>query len=465
MEHPFLLRQDPRNSTIAELLGKHEFSTYVAERILAAGVNLLAERHRKRPWFGYPDTKFNPNSGVDLGLAAYERQYCWFLGRGAEAMHRHLYAVDELEPYVDDAPRVRALLTEFIHNQIDAILRVHALNAGRFPMTVDRDGHAINGSGERIEVDPNLRSPGDAFCAKALICTGRTGTEVTLGVDLLHEFTTAVLEDRFHMDQLNDDPDMISQGSAMLTLAAVPYLAARGFAEEWVSPVVSLLEQVFSRHYHKDSGRFVEYVSRETGAAYPILNPGHCTEFACLALLAVHALRTSAPEACETPAAKPMLELTVRTAPALIQRSFELGYNNRHGGVYVTVDPDTGEPINNTMPWWSLPEFFRAGVAALVIPRKLSATERNGMDSPDELMNIVVTAHNAYVTHYLNSRLHLFPFQTRHGESGEVIPITPAVPEGDPLYHTNLAYMDALWLTSEKTTWQPQCGACSSNGP
>lgn len=448
MKQPLLLHVDGARSGITELLGSEPVTAYVHEHILASGIALLVERHTMRPWFGYPDTKFNPNNGTDLGVEAYDRQYTWFLGRGAEALHRHLELLAELEPYLRDAQRTRALLAAFVQNQIDAILRVHDVNNGRFPMIIDRDGHAIDNSGARVPADPNVRSPGDAFCAKALICAGRTEAEAQLGSDLLEQFTSAVLEDRFHMDQLNDDPDMISQGAAMLSLAAIPYLAGRGLAAPWVARVAALLQLVLSRHYHKNTGRFVEYVSRRSGTAYPIFNPGHCAEFACLALLAVRALRYSEPAACEAAHVRPILDRTIQIAPALIQRAFALGYNHTHGGVFVTVHPDTGAPINNTMPWWCLPEFLRAATAALTIVPEISPAEHEDPAAENELLKTVATAHNAYVTHYLNPELHLFPFQTRDGDTGEVIPVTPAIPEGDPLYHANLAYMDALELVA-----------------
>ena len=52
--------------------------------------------------------------------------------------------------------------------------------------------------------------------------------------------------------------------------------------------------------------------------------------------------------------------------------------------------------------------------------------------------------HNAYFAKYLIVDKMLFPYQTISGTTGEVVDKVPAVPEGDPLYHANLALLDML---------------------
>jgi hypothetical protein len=61
-----------------------------------------------------------------------------------------------------------------------------------------------------------------------------------------------------------------------------------------------------------------------------------------------------------------------------------------------------------------------------------------------KLLDIARVSSNDYFTHYLNPDNGLFPFQTRSGKTGEVINVAPAIPEGDPLYHTNLSVMDMV---------------------
>jgi hypothetical protein len=68
-------------------------------------------------------------------------------------------------------------------------------------------------------------------------------------------------------------------------------------------------------------------------------------------------------------------------------------------------------------------------------------------DSPDAraaCLAAFAKCHNAYFGHYLNRNLMLFPYQTRSGETGEVLDSPPSIPEGDPLYHSNLCFLDML---------------------
>ena len=122
--------------------------------------------------------------------------------------------------------------------------------------------------------------------------------------------------------------------------------------------------------------------------------------------------------------------------PRLLIKDIELGWNARHPGLFKAVDNRTGVPINDDLPWWNLPEAMRAAVRAC----ELAA------DDPQraQLLEIVRKCHNAYFANYPNRDKMLFPYQTISGATGEVIDVVPAVPEGDPLYHTNLALLDML---------------------
>jgi hypothetical protein len=88
------------------------------------------------------------------------------------------------------------------------------------------------------------------------------------------------------------------------------------------------------------------------------------------------------------------------------------------------------------MPWWNLPETLRAAVRCLAVCDDEPTRGR--------LLALFRRCHNAYFENYLNRSLMLFPHQTISGETGKVIDVTPAVPEGDPLYHTNLALLEML---------------------
>ena len=50
--------------------------------------------------------------------------------------------------------------------------------------------------------------------------------------------------------------------------------------------------------------------------------------------------------------------------PALLARAFANGFRPTVGGICKTVDLLTRRPVDDTMPWWSLPETIRAALAA-----------------------------------------------------------------------------------------------------
>ena len=53
-----------------------------------------------------------------------------------------------------------------------------------------------------------------------------------------------------------------------------------------------------------------------------------------------------------------------RIMPALLARAFANGFRPTVGGICKTVDLLTRRPVDDTMPWWSLPETIRAALAS-----------------------------------------------------------------------------------------------------
>ena len=137
-----------------------------------------------------------------------------------------------------------------------------------------------------------------------------------------------------------------------------------------------------------------------------------------------------------TDARRTLIERADRDMPRLLVWDMEVGFNDRHPGLLKAVKPSTREPIIDEMPWWNLPETMRAAVLAYEVAA--DDAQRKAM------LEIAAKCHNAYFAFYPNRETMLFPYQTLSGESGEVIDVVPAVPEGDPLYRTNLAVLDML---------------------
>ena len=114
----------------------------------------------------------------------------------------------------------------------------------------------------------------------------------------------------------------------------------------------------------------------------------------------------------------------------------ELQRSGRIGRIEVNVDTKTGKALNGDMPWWNLPETMRAAAHCIAL--------MNSPEAQQPFIEILQLSSDAYLKNFLNTNNSLFPYQTRCGKTGDVLLVTPAVPEGDPLYHTNLALIDMI---------------------
>ena len=99
---------------------------------------------------------------------------------------------------------------------------------------------------------------------------------------------------------------------------------------------------------------------RRMSRAGSISDPGHSLEFVGLFLKFSRAVRSS-PAAPRRPAGDALCDIE-RIMPALLARAFANGYRPAVGGICKTVDLLTRRPVDDTMPWWSLPETIRAAL-------------------------------------------------------------------------------------------------------
>ena len=138
-----------------------------------------------------------------------------------------------------------------------------------------------------------------------------------------------------------------------------------------------------------------------------------------------------------TPAQQEAIRGIERIMPALLARAFANGFRPAAGGICKTVDLLTRRPVDDTMPWWSLPETIRAALAA----SRVTGDD----ESCRTCLGILASSHNAFVTHYVRPQTHLMAVKVRDAR-GEVLDVVPAYPDADPGYHTALSLMDALDL-------------------
>jgi hypothetical protein len=330
---------------------------------------------------------------------------------------------------------IRTLLTEFVTNLTDAIIKTTEANQGRCPFRVNTELRAVNEFGELIDVEPEDAGAGDLFCAKGLIASGLEG-KVDKGKEMFKRYIDAALNLRYTVQQSVPDADRVTHGACMLALGGIAELIHRSADDaeraKWADITAELIDFVLDRHYDPETAVFCEYVTRIGAQRQTELDPGHAIELVGLGLEAVDAVKASGITIPENVQAA--FDRAEKEFPRLLIKSFELGYNAELRGLHKLVDNRDGAPLNDDLPWWNLPETMRSAVRAHAISTDEAQKQR--------LLEITRVCSNDYFEFYINPDNTLFPYQTRSGQSGGVIDVAPAVPEGDPLYHTNLALID-----------------------
>lgn len=421
-----------------ELLKSPDYQRFLSRAVFEPGIRLLLKRRSLRQDWPYIDTKFNPNTGQDLPADSYNMIYVWFLGRGSEALVGHLDALDSFAGLGEaERSEAREYFSQLLASMMDTIQRVKAANRGRCPFRVNRKFEAIDETGATIAVPTDIRSAGDTFCAKGMIATG-TAELVAAGVQMLLADHKCVMANSVGSDQGTDIEQKIGQGFRMLLLAA-PLLTNSKTADRRLrTAVLDMAEEclsfVLDKHWDSDAGRFAEYLDIKTQQRLSYLDPGHANEFVGFAFSAMEAMEAE-PDWLTDPRRK-LIARARAELPRILIWSSQTGWNHVHHGLHKAVDGVSGQVINDDMPWWNLPETMRAVVRALEAVDDENTRAR--------LLEIYRLSHNAYFEYFLNGDKMLFPYQTRSGATGKVVNKVPAVPEGDPLYHTNLSLLDMV---------------------
>jgi mannose/cellobiose epimerase-like protein (N-acyl-D-glucosamine 2-epimerase family) len=181
----------------------------------------------------------------------------------------------------------------------------------------------------------------------------------------------------------------------------------------------------------------VEFIAQDGGPAHDlegriISDPGHTLEFVGLFLKFRAAVQRSGGDTAQQ---AQELARMARLMPAILARAFDNGFRPAVGGIIKSLDLLTRRAIDDTMPWWSLPETIRAAAALL-----------RAVDLPEDAQlcrRVISLCHNAFTAHYLRPDVHLMAVKLRDA-SGRASGIVPAYPDADPGYHTALSLMDVL---------------------
>lgn len=412
------------------------------------------------PWI---DTKLDLSTGRDLphdhpwlGLSLVSG---WVQGRGLEG----LAAFGAwLAPYAD-SPEVAALLArlrKLVAALADRVRSVRKANGGHlyFAMTTDGQPFELDDTFNRVPVTLDASSPSnfsDLFAAKGLYAAahflGDAGLQAEARAWCL-ALCDDILAGRFRSDQPQPKglasvvavPGASSHGPAMIALGLAALMARHEPGLASTEMGLRLARRVFYGHVNLDNRwpwlrpfDLVEFIGEDGWPAVDVQrrvvgDPGHTLEFVGLFL---KFSATVAQHGAASVAQKGELRHMASYMPSILERAFEAGFRANPGGIVKTVDLVTRAPIDDTMPWWSLPETIRAAVAitrASDDPAHWSLGRR-----------VIAQCHNAFVEHYLRPDVHLMAVKLRDGQ-GRVSDLVPAYPDADPGYHTALSLMDVV---------------------
>lgn len=418
---------------------------------------VLSRFERHAGAYPYIDMKFRARDGAELQPPADPATdfrspaaiFGWIQGRGLEALAGHADHLAASAPAL--AQRVDRMLA-VVAGQVAAL---GARHGGRFHFLHDRDGRpfTVGADGRRAPVDAARVPPGfaDLFTGKGLAAAGsRLGRAdwLATGAATLRGAAAAIADGTFRSDQVSfdpknparHDPRMRAQGSRMILLGGMALLARlQPGVAAWRRIGVDCLRHLLDVHVVRtaEAGlREHDFVELCDPAGAPwrdggrvLQDPGHALEFTGLAARFLLALPES-PTAEEAA----LLARGREVLPRIFLAAFANGFAAGPGGICKAFDLVARKPINDDMPWWSLPEAMRA--AALL------ARLAPGHPGRDQVLAAGDACAAALFGRYRSAVPGIF-VQTRDAR-GEVVDVVPATPDADPGYHTGLCLIDVI---------------------
>jgi len=425
---------------------REEIRKDVILQVLSALRFLLQRQEGDKPFL---DTKFQVGSGKDFDrddpLRGGHVIYTWIQGRGLEALADHARWLEKEEAIGEE---LRESLISAIRVVLPRVIgSMEAARAGQGgklpfmmrsagdPLMVDRAGEVVAGGSS---ADSNW-SLSDLFYAKGLGAAANYLGDFRLFALAEQNFAgiiEAIRSGKFSSGQIGLDPKnpvqevsgRFSHAGRMIGLSAATQFYRCSGQSHYFDLGLEFIEFILRYHVQRGAGRFAdgdfwEYVDSsgqpwEDGARV-WSDPGHATEFAGLAFAHLDA--------------RPDLgELFYGDLRRVLKRNFSNGFTGL--GLMKAFDLSARMPINSDLPWWALPETMRA--AALALPTAPA-------DEKQELVEIFLRSWEAFAGRFVRKEYHLLPVPCldQWGNESKAI---PAVPDGDPGYHTGLSLLACL---------------------
>jgi hypothetical protein len=374
----------------------------------------------------------------------------WIQGRGLEALAGHAAFL------AGDADRT-ARADRILAGVAERIMALRERNHGRLFFLFTPEGRPFRpgADGRREYYDPAGTPPGfsDLFCAKGLAAAGarlRRQDLFASGVDAFRGAIAAIADGTFASDQVSFDPrnpsvpvpGRCAQGQWMIALGGFALLTELCPAEEeWVAGGAKFLRHLLARHVIAEASgplRRFDFVEWTDVRGRPwnqegkiVQDPGHAIEFTGLA---ARFLLKAAARGALAPELKDLLAECREKLPEVFDGAFANGFQRQAGGICKTFDLVARAPVNDDLPWWSLPETMRA---AALLARLAPAHPKCGA-----LMAAADACAQALFGRYRSPAPGVFVL-TRNAQ-GEPTDTIPATPDVDPGYHGGLCLIDVV---------------------
>jgi len=384
------------------------------------------------------DTKLDLATGRNFSVTDPMRGsgviYNWIQGRGIEALAQHGQWLRS-NANAADAPTLIAHIQDILPKVIAAMETIRLRHGGHLPFRMKPDGDLIDPA-----ITPS-HSLSDLFYAKGLLAAGNFLNDTALiaqATCALRTIFQAIRAGTFQLNQVALDPKnpvgavpgRHSHAGRLIALSATPLLYRTHQRAEDRKTSLEFIQHILAHHSDPDTGDFWEFHDAKgqpwhdtNGALWS--DPGHANEFVGLALENLHAHSNPDPQ------------LTARLQQILV-RNFANGFTGI--GLVKAYDIAARRPINDDMPWWSLPETMRA--AALVL-----AMTPESVIQRDQLQAILQRCWHAYRTYYVRPEQGLMAVPCLDAQ-GHVSASIPATPDADPCYHTGLSLIGCLQVLS-----------------
>lgn len=373
-------------------------------------IEFLLDRYRRFPDFPGVQTGYNSITGQEFAKEDIH-PYSWINGRGVCVFSR----------FADYFPKYHDELMSFATHTINAMEKQWEINHHHFPFIANSDGTEMYVG---YICPEGYRSYSDLYACAGFLEYGVRAKDpkwIQMAKQIFDETIKALSVNHFVTEPDPTPEDRILENPWSVAVDLANEFAKQLKDNRYLDEAAKLIVHLLDNYYISEVGAYIEYITPD-GAPFLVdgkylVDPGHSIEF-CSFSLEFSRLAAKAniyPE---------MRKRINGLCPALILWNIDKGWNKKHPGIYKTINAKNGLPINNTMPWWVLPETMLAVMLAFERTRN------------DKFLDYFKTTHNTYFSIYMNPKTDFGPFQNIDGSTGKPADIVPACKFQDPEFHS-----------------------------